>query len=114
MLCAFARTPKEATVIRHVVFFKFKPEVSAEERKDFVLRLKDLPERVPGIMKDGRGTPEVGEDFMGAPLSYHVALIFTFPDRQALERYASHPNHLPVVERGRQICESIAAVDFEV
>ncbi len=101
-------------MIRHVVLFKFKPEVSAEERKNFIHRLQELPERVPGIIKDGRGAPEVGEDFMGTPRSCHVALIFSFAGRQALESYASHPSHLPVVERARQICESIAAVDFEI
>ncbi len=103
----------EAAVIRHVVLFKFKPEVTTGDRKDFVRSLKELPERVPGIIQEGRGSPEVGEDFTGSPRSCHVALIFSFADRQALERYASHPNHLPVVERAKQICEAVATVDFE-
>ena len=96
-------------MIRHIVFFKFKPETSAEDRKDLLQRVKELPLQVPGIV-----APEVGEDFMGSPRSYHAALIFSFADRAALNHYATHPDHLPVVERARQICESIAAVDFEV
>ncbi len=96
-------------MIRHIVFFKFKTETSAEERKDFVRCLKELPSRVPGVL-----APEVGEDFMGSARSYHVALIFSFAERAALDVYATHPNHTPVVERARQICESIATVDFEV
>jgi len=100
---------RRKSVIRHIVFFKLKPEISAEERKDFVRRLKELPSRVPGVL-----APEIGEDFMGSARSYHAALIFGFADRAALDLYATHPNHLPVVERARQICESIVTVDFEV
>lgn len=96
-------------MIRHAVFFKFKPEVSQADRADLVARLKSLPERVPGILK-----PEVGEDFMKSPRSYHAALVFGFEDRAALDRYQTHPNHVPVVERARQICESIVAVDYEI
>ncbi len=96
-------------MIRHIVFFKFKPEVSEADRAEFVARLKALPERVPGILK-----PEVGEDFVRSPRSYHVALVFGFEDRAALDRYQMHSNHAPVVERARQICESIATVDYEI
>ena len=101
-------------MVRHVVFFKFKLEVSPEERKEFVRSLKELPARVPGIIANGPGAPEVGEDFTGTPRSYHVALILGFADCQALDHYASHPNHVPVVELARQLCESIVAVDFEI
>jgi len=96
-------------LIRHVVFFKFKPEVTEADRDDLVARLKALPERVPGILK-----PEVGADFMKTPRSYHAALVFGFEDRTALGRYQTHPNHVPVVERAKQICESIVAVDYEL
>ena len=96
-------------MIRHVVFFKFKPEVSPADRADLVARLRALPERVPGILQ-----PEVGEDLVRSPRSYDVALVFGFEDRAAMDRYQVHPNHVPVVERARRLCESIIAVDYEL
>ena len=96
-------------MVRHVVFFKFKADVNETDRADIVARLKALPERVPGVLK-----PEVGEDFLKSPRSYDVALVFGFEDRAALDRYQNHRNHVSVVERVRQLCESIAAVDYEI
>jgi hypothetical protein len=95
-------------MIRHVVMFKFKPEIAAPDRAAFVAALKNLPSQIPGIL-----APEVGVDFLGSPRSYHAALIFGFADRAGLEAYAKHPNHQPVLARAREICEAVAAVDFE-
>jgi hypothetical protein len=96
-------------VIRHVVLFKFKPEIEAVERADFVLRLKALPQQVAGILN-----PEVGADIVHSPRSHDVALVFGFPDREALDAYQTHPKHIPVIETARQICASIIAVDYEL
>lgn len=96
-------------MIRHVVLFKFKAEVNETDRADLVARLKALPKRIPGILK-----PEVGEDFVKSPRSYDVALVFSFEDREALDRYVNHPNHVPVRERARQICDSDMKVDYEI
>lgn len=96
-------------MIRHVVFFKFKPEIPAEERAEFVMRLRGLPQNVPGVEQ-----PEVGEDFVHSPRSYDVAIVFGFAGREALDAYQTHPKHLPVVETARQICESILSVDYEL
>ena len=94
-------------MFRHVVFFKFKAEVTASDRQDFLAMLRALPAKIPEIVSS-----EVGEDIMGTPRSYHVALISTFAGREALDAYAKHPDHQPVLTRAREICEAIAAVDF--
>src|SRR2546421_8616977 len=96
-------------MVRHAVFFKFKPEVSQQDRAAFITELRELPAKIPSILR-----PEVGEDFVGSPRSCHAALIFGFTDRQALNEYATHPEHQPVLARAKEICESIAAVDFEM
>lgn len=94
-------------MLRHVVFFKFKPEIPAAERQDFLALLRGLPAKIPEIVSS-----EVGEDILGTPRSYHVALISTFAGRDALDAYAKHPDHQPVIARAREICEAIAAVDY--
>ncbi len=94
-------------MLRHVVFFKFKADVAPAERQAFLALLRGLPGKIPEIVSS-----EVGEDILGTPRSYHVALISTFAGRDALEVYAKHPDHQPVLARAREICEAIAAVDF--
>jgi hypothetical protein len=94
-------------MLRHVVFFKFKPEVPAAARGEFLAMLRGLPAKIPEIVSS-----EAGEDVLGTPRSYHVALIATFAGREALDVYAKHPEHQPVLARAREICEAVAAVDF--
>ena len=94
-------------MVRHAVFFKFKPETGEGDRADFVARLRSLPGLVPGILQ-----PEIGEDFLHTPRSYDVALLLGFEDQAALDHYQTHPNHVPVVARAREICSSVAAVDY--
>ncbi len=96
-------------MIRHVVLFKFRPDVPDSEREAFISALRELPHRIAEIQ-----TFEVGEDITRAPRSYHLALVSTFPDEEALRRYAEHPEHVVVAERGRALCESIVAVDYRV
>ncbi len=103
------RLPRGTQLIRHVVLFRFKPETGQEERDEFSARVRALPETVPGVLR-----PEVGVDFLRTPRSYDVGLVFGFPDRAALDCYQTHPNHLPVVETAKRICDSIVALDYEL
>lgn len=41
-----------------------------------------------------------------------LALVATYEDEEALRRYAEHPDHLPVVELSRRLCQHIVAVDY--
>jgi quinol monooxygenase YgiN len=94
-------------MIRHIVLFKFKPDVPTTERHAFIAQLNQLPKLISEIKEF-----EVGEDITCAARSYDLALISVYADEQALERYAQHPDHLPVVEHSKKICESVVAVDY--
>lgn len=95
-------------MIRHIVIFKFKTEVPAGDRQAFLEMLRGLPEQIAEIKSF-----EAGFDVVRAARSFDLALVTSFDDLAALERYAKHEHHLPVVERAKVICEQIAAVDFE-
>jgi hypothetical protein len=95
-------------MIKHVVFFKFKPEASRDERREALDELRSLPDKVDVIREF-----EVGEDILGQPRSWDAALISTFDDLAALEEYQRHDDHLPVVRRMQLICDAIGSVDFE-
>lgn len=95
-------------MIRHIVLFKFKPEITEDERRRFLEMLNGLPAKIPVI----RGF-EAGQDVIRSPRSFDMALVSSYDDLAALDVYAKHPDHLPIVERAREICQQVVAVDFE-
>lgn len=96
-------------MIRHVVFFKFKAEAGKEQRAQALEALRSLPGKIDFIREF-----EVGLDIVRSPRAWDGALVSTFDDFDALGRYATHPDHLPVVEIMKQTCEAIGSVDFEI
>ena len=44
---------------------------------------------------------------------YDTGLSILFRDRAALDSYATNPRHIPVAQLGRDLSDSIVAVDFE-
>lgn len=55
---------------------------------------------------------EFGRNLVASERAYDFALVSLFANLPALERYLKHPEHLPVVERLRSLCESLVTVDF--
>lgn len=94
-------------MIRHIVLFRFKPEVAEEERDDFLARLRALPGKISEIIEF-----EAGFDLVRAPRSFDLGLVASYADLAALDRYATHEDHLPIVARSKEICEQVVAVDY--
>jgi hypothetical protein len=94
--------------IRHIVIFRFKAETSEADREAFLTMLRALPSRISEIIDF-----EAGRDVLHLPRSFDLALIASYADLAALDRYAKHEAHLPVIERSRQICEQVVSVDYE-
>ena len=95
-------------MLTHIVVWKYKPEVSEEQRREHVERLRRLDGLIPEIRSFA-----VGRDVLGLPRSYHTGLVATFQDRAGLEAYDAHPEHQAVAQLGRAISEHVASVDFE-
>ena len=95
-------------MLTHIVVWKYKPEVSEEQRREHVERLRRLDGLIPEIRSFA-----VGRDVLRLPRSYHTGLVATFQDRAALEAYDAHPEHQAVAQLGRGISEHVASVDFE-
>lgn len=96
-------------MIRHIVFLKFKPEISAAERASVLNELRALPDKIDVIR-----SYEVGEDIMRLPRSWDAALIGSYDDLAALEAYTRHDDHLEVALKLREMCDAIGSVDYEV
>ena len=95
-------------MLTHIVIWKYKPEVSEEQRREHVERLRKLGGLIPEVR-----SLAVGGDVLRLPRSYHTGLVATFDDRAGLEAYDRHPEHQAVVQLGRAISEHVASVDFE-
>jgi hypothetical protein len=95
-------------MLTHIVIWKYKPEVSDEQRREHIARLRRLPDFIPDIQNFS-----VGADVLKLPRSYHTGLVAVFRDRAALEAYDAHPEHQAVVQLGRGLSEHVASVDFE-
>jgi len=97
-------------VIRHVVLWTFKDGVPPAERVAILTAVRALRTKVSTVR-----SLEVGENVSPARAQgYTHVLLETFDDRDGLARYASHPDHLPVLARLREAATQLIAVDLEV
>ena len=95
-------------VIRHVVFFKFKPDTNEADKSELLAMIQALPGKIAEVQ-----SLEVGFDVVRSPRSFDLGLVSTFADLAALGIYARHPDHQPVIELAKVLCEQVVAVDFE-
>ena len=95
-------------MIKHVVFFKFKPEAPADARREVINQLRALPDKIDVIRSF-----EIGEDIMHSARAWDVVEIATYDDLEALETYTRHDDHVEVVLKLREICEAVGSVDYE-
>jgi hypothetical protein len=101
------RTEEIGIMLKHVVFFKFKPEVKEPDILELEKGLTALPGAIPEIQEYG-----FGRDVIHSDRSYDFALVSSFADLEAMERYQNHPDHLRVVEVVKRLSSSILVVDF--
>ena len=94
-------------MVVHIVSFKYKPDASAGARDDHRAKLATLRD-IDGVLDF-----KVGEDFVRSPRSFDTGLVVVFRDRAALDGYAAHPRHVPIAQLGRDLSETIVAVDFD-
>jgi hypothetical protein len=94
-------------MLKHVVFFKFKPETREEDITDLENHLAALPNTIPEIKEY-----EFGRDIIRSDRSYDFALVSSFDDVEAMKRYQTHPDHVIVINKVKAICDNVLAVDF--
>jgi len=75
-------------MICHVVFYKMKPGVTAEQQGALVERARQELPRIPGVRN-----LRTGRSLEGAPEGYSVALVMDFENGRALEAYRVDPDH---------------------
>ena len=93
-------------MVKHIVMFKLK-ENNPENLDLAVSTLRGLDGKIETLR-----LIEVGLDFNKSERAYDIVLTTHFDDETGLAAYASHPNHLPVIDTMRSLCSSSIVADY--
>ncbi len=94
-------------MLTHIVIWKYRQDITQVERDEHITLLRRLPLLIPDIISFN-----VGFDMLHLPRSYDTGLVAIYPNREALDAYTVHPEHVKVADYGKTISEHVASVDF--
>src|SRR5688500_14980236 len=96
-------------MIRHVVMFKFKPEVEKAARIDLMRRVRALPQDIDVIR-----SLTIAENFAQSPRACDFILMVDVENETDLQIYGDHPKHQPVKQLSAELCSGTYVVDYVV
>ncbi len=96
-------------MIIHIVMFKFRDENKEQNLEIVKKRLLELVKLVPSLK-----SMEVGINFTVADRAFDMSLYSTFDTKEALGEYATHPEHLKVVELIKSLTLESKVVDYSL
>jgi len=96
-------------MFKHVVMWRFKPEVVDSDKQKMKEQLEGLLELVPSLQYI-----EVGLNLAEGDAAFDVVLTTGFEDEVAYRAYADDPAHLDVVSFVRSLVCDRAVVDYSV
>ena len=99
----------EKKVLRHVVAFQFKDEISVERRKQAVADFLELKERIPEIIKF-----EGGEDVSveGFAKGFTHCYTLTFENEEGRNIYLPHEAHMEVAKKNKPLLKDLFVLDY--
>jgi len=95
-------------MVVHIVMFQFKDE----NKEANLIQAKQMLENLMGTVPTLRSM-DVGVNFSPEERAMDLSIITTFEDKEGLEAYAVHPEHLKVVDFIKQVVEYSKVVDYE-
>ena len=96
-------------MFKHIVMWRFKPEVMQEDKLEMKRQLEALADVVPSLQ-----AIEVGLNVAKVDAAYDVVLTTVFEDEVGFQAYATDPLHLDVVDFVRKMVCDRAVVDFKI
>ncbi len=96
-------------MVKHIVMFDFKEENKEENLLKAKVMLEALLKTVPSLK-----SMEVGINFSQEERAMDMSLYSKFDDREGLEAYAIHPEHLKVVEFIKSVATASKVSDYTV
>ncbi len=95
--------------VRHVVLFSFDTQADNSMVNEIISQLNQLPKLISEIK-----SWSIHKDQGNREQSFTYALIATFDDMLAVERYLNHPAHVHVVNQALPIMQRLAEHDHDV
>ncbi len=96
-------------VLRHLVLYKFKPEVSPVQVQQVIDAFSKLPKQIDGIVAFEHG-PNVSPEGKSDGLTYCFNV--TFKDEHARDAYLKHPAHQEYVKVVQDKRERVVVLDY--
>ena len=94
-------------MITHLVLMKLKDQSPQNIKSSYSL-LSSLKGKIPSLRYF-----EVGMDVSRSERSYDLALVSKFDDLIGLKAYLTHPEHIAVLTKLRELLASAPSVDYE-
>jgi len=94
-------------MVKHIVMFNFKNENKKENLEKAKMMLDALVGTVPSLK-----SMEVGINFSKEERAMDLSLYSEFNDKEGLELYVNHPEHLEVVRFIKSVASSSKVVDY--
>jgi len=95
-------------MVKHIVMFKLA-ENTPENLESAVNALNGMKGNIETLR-----FLEVGINDSESERSYDLALTTHFDNKEGLEIYAGHKNHLPVIKIIQSLCSHSVVVDYEM
>lgn len=96
-------------MVKHIVMFDFKDENKKENLLKAKEMLEELIDTVPTLK-----SMEVGLNFSQESRAMDLSIITQFDDKEGLELYANHPEHLEVVAFIKSVVTTSKVSDYIV
>ena len=100
-------------MIKHIVMWNLKDFAAGADKKENAKKLKESLEALEGVIEEIKAI-EVGLNFNPSPAAFDVVLYSEFENREGLEAYQKHPEHLKIVDFVGEIRSERAVVDYEI
>jgi Stress responsive A/B Barrel Domain len=91
----------------HMFAFRWKPEVTQEQKQRVITEIRKLQGQIPGLVET-----LVGTNISPRGQGYELGGVMKFADKLSLDAYGPHPVHQKLVSWLMPLIEAIE-VDFE-
>lgn len=99
-------------MVKHIVFWKLRKSALGKSKAENATLIKEKLEalngRIPGLL-----SLEVGIDFSKTRNSADIAAYCTFANRDDIDKYQTHPEHMAVIPLIMKTASEFRMVDYE-
>lgn len=99
-------------MVKHIVMWRLKDEALGATKEENALKLKETLLALRNEIDELKAV-DVGINFNPSEAAFDVVLYSEFENKEGLEAYQKHPEHVKIVEFVGEIRTDRAVVDYE-